>query len=221
MVLVYLFRFLAVMVFAYMVWRKSRDDLNEDVNSFLWSCIVAFFIGGRIGWGFANLLNWGSDIWDWLFFWDRPGFNILVGFVSLFSFVFLYSLFERWSFVELSEDLLMPTIFTALLWIVSDWFLMKDSSVFLFGASFVVVFLASFWARNYRSFYWYRSGKKGFMFLFSGLLFSLLTIGISYMIDIWVFYRYLALVFGLIFGASLVMLGELINLDRRKNETKK
>lgn len=221
MVLVYISRFLAVVIFTYLVWRKLRNDLNEDINSFVWSCLVAFFIGGRVGWSFINLLNWDSNLWEWLFFWDNPGFDVLVGLLCLFSFVFLYSMFDRWNFVELSEDLLMPTIFMGLLWILPDWFLKESVIVLLFVTNLILILILSFWAKRYRSFYWYRSGKKGFLFLFSGLMFCFFTVGISYMAEIWIIYRYLALIFGLIFLVGLVMLGELINLDRRKNEQKK
>lgn len=216
--LTYMFRVLAVMVFAYLVWRKMRDDMGETVNSFLWSTLVAFFVGGRMGWSLVNLLDWNSNIWDWLFFWDKPGFNLLAGMICLFAFVFLHNLFERWAFVELAEEILLPAICLGLLWLTSNWFMTNNQINLWVGLALLIVYLFSFWTRKYRSFYWYRSGKKGFLFLSSGLIFCLLMVGISYMIDIWVFYRYLGLIFGLIFMVSLVMLGELVNFDRRKNE---
>ena len=122
MILVYISRVLAVLVFAYLVWKKTRDELGQDTNSFLWSALVAFFIGGRVGFGFTDLLNWNTSLWDWLFFWDKPGFNLLVGLISLVSFVMLYTMFERWSFVELVEDLVIPGMALSFFWLLPKWF---------------------------------------------------------------------------------------------------
>jgi len=215
MVLVYMCRMLAVLVFAYLVWKKNRDELGQYINSFLWSTLVAFFIGGRVGYGFTDLLNWNTSLWDWLFFWDKPGFNLLVGLVSLVTFVMLHTMFERWSFLELVEDLVIPGIILSFLWILPAWFTQKSMVDIWIMAGLMLVYILSFWARKYRSFYWYKSGKKGFLFLFLGLVFSVLMFMISFGVEMSLFFRYLALVFGLIFLISLVMLGELFNLEKK------
>lgn len=215
MALVYISRVLAVLMFAYLVWKKTRDELGQDTNSFLWSALVAFFIGGRVGFGFTDLLNWNTSLWDWLFFWDKQGFNLLVGLVSLVAFVMLYTMFERWNFVELVEDLVIPGVMLSFFWLLPVWLGDKNVVDMWIVGGLMLVFVLSFWARKYRSFYWYKSGKKGFLFLFSGLIFSILMFVASFVVEMSLFYRYLALVFSLIFLISLVMLGELFNSEKK------
>ena len=215
MYLGYVFNFLAIVVFGYLVWKKLRDDLDKEVNDFIWLSGLAFAIGGRIIWSVFNLNSWSDSLIDWIFFWQKPGFYWQAGVVSMIGFVFAYSFVDRFSFYELAEDICSPLLISLTISrIVPALTGSVDQIRWL--AILVATYLFGFWAKRYRSFYWYKSGKKGFLFLASGWFLSWIRFGTDILAKEWNIGTYLSLTLGLIFLIGLVMLGELFGHKRNE-----
>ncbi len=201
-----------MVIFLYMLWKNTRDNLNEETVVFNWLILVSFLVGGRIVWSIFNLTKWNNNIFDWFLFWENPGFSFVAGLVSVLGYIFVYCLYNRFHWVELSEDILVPVIVFGCLWLLSDWSKFIDGGYWK-AIGLVIVGIVSIWARRYRSFYWYKSGKKGFMLLFGAGLYSLYLFGIDIYTKNGSIFSYLALGSGLLFWSGLVILGELIKLD--------
>jgi len=215
MFLQYLLRFLAIVVFLYLAWREMKGDFGNDINSFLWSVVGAFLIGGRLIWSIFNLVSWDTTIWDWFFFWNKPGFSLVAGVVSILVFVFIYCLFDRYVYYEVGEDLIIPLIFGGLIFMFSrGWSWLMTN--FWWPGGLVVVYLSMFWAKRYRSIYWYKSGKKGFLFFWSGALFSFYVFMVSFWNGAGLGQKLTGLFLGLLFLTGLVILGKLFELTRKE-----
>jgi len=110
--------------------------------------------------------------------------------------------------LSLMDDIVKPTlIFTCLLmideWVRSNFFL--KLFVYLSLLALDVIFV-NWLKKKYRSFTWYKSGRKGFVLLFNNLLFFL-TIFIVLILfkDNWIS-MVLALIISLISGVGLYIL---------------
>jgi len=215
MFLQYVLRFLAITVFLYLAWRKMKSDFGDDINSFLWSVVGAFLIGGRLIWAIFNLVSWDTTIWDWFFFWSKPGFSLTAGIVSGLVFVFIYCLFDRYNFYETCEDLMVPFIIGGIIFMISNGWVWLSTN-FWWPGGLILIYLTMFWAKRYRSFYWYRSGKKGFLFLWSGTLFGFYLFIVSFLTGEGLGLKLVGLFLSLLFLIGLVMLGEIFEISRKE-----
>ncbi len=211
----YFLRFLAIVVFLYLAWRKMKGDFGDDINTFLWSVVGAFLIGGRIIWAIFNLVSWNTTIWDWFFFWNKPGFSLVAGIVSMVAFVFIYCIFDRYNFYETCEDLMIPFIIGGIIFMLSNGWIWLTTN-FWWPAGLLMIYLTIFWAKRYRSFYWYKSGKKGFLFLWSGTLYGFYVFIVSFFNGAGLGLKIIGLVLGLLFLIGLVILGELFEINRKE-----
>lgn len=189
----------------YLTWRKLRDDYQEeDLISYGWLAVLGMMLFSRLAYGFLNWGVWNENWWDWLLFWEKPGTNIIAGYLGILLTSWWWTLAKNWKFWSFLEDMTdnFLILFTLVVvdeiirsWIDWRWFgvmglliLTTVATKILFG--------------KYRSFSWYRSGKKGFVFLVANILFWLGWFGISG--------NYLGLIMGLISLFGLVILGDVL-----------
>jgi len=203
-------RILGIIVFLYLTWRNLKDDYtSEKVITYGWLALVGFLVLGRVGFGVVNFGIWKN--WsDWLAVWNKPGMSYVAGFLGLAVATWLYGLVNEWKFLAFMEDNLSSVL--AFLWfLMADEFLRArmDLRPLIYLVILIVVFLISrIVSKKYRSFVWYRSGKKGFVFLFSVFLaFLLLAIGFGLM-DEGLVSVVLSLIISLISLITLFILGK-------------
>lgn len=214
-------RILIIVVFLYLMWRSMRDDYNDkELVKFCWSILLVFLIGGRLSYG---LLNWGvwNDNWlDWILVWLVPGFSYLGGY--LFSLIFVVFLANKynWKLWNILEDLsIIFTLFILVLLIdefaFSSWTLTALTRI---AALAMVLVLALTVKDKYRSFGWYYSGKKGFVFFWINAWYALMELGLSFWFDepLWLKVVYLA--WNLLSVAGLFILGDVGHLLKVKNK---
>ena len=204
-----IFRTIGSIIFMYLLWRNLKDDYdNQKTINYAWAALLGFLVGGRLTYG---LINWGvwNDSWiSWLTVWNKPGTNYLGGFIGLFLASWLITLKNQWKFLPLMDDIVKPTlIFSGLLMFdeaIRSNFNLKPIVFFLLLV--IDVFFISWLKKKYRSFIWYKSGKKGFVLLFNNLLFFL-AVGIILILlkDSWLSVI-LALIISLISGVGLYIL---------------
>lgn len=218
-------RVIAILMFLYLTWRNLKvDHPEEKLISFGWLSLLGFFIFGRVGFG---LLNWGtfSNWQDWLMVWQKPGMDYLIATLGFTLVTFLFCKLNQWKIFAFLEDNLKNFLIFLMILMVDELIRTRfDIKVIIYIAIFLVTYLISLWLfKKYRSFVWYRSGKKGFVFLFSSFLVNLLIIGsFVWFKDEWILIV-ISSITSLISLIGLFILGEvfqpLVFNKRRKNET--
>ncbi len=174
-----IFRVLGLIIFMYLLWRDLRDDYGDDkVINYAWVALLGFLFGGRIVYGLVNWGVWNNSWLDWLSVWNKPGTNYLGSYLGLVLVTLMVANKNQWKFLSLLDDIVKPTlIFSSLLmvdeWVRSDFYIRP----MLFLTLLVVdIFFVNWLKKRYRSFAWYKSGRKGFVLLFNNLLFFLAVV---------------------------------------------
>lgn len=204
-----IFRILGLVIFMYLLWRDLRDDYGDQkIINYAWIALLGFLVGGRVVYG---LINWGvwNDSWiSWLSVWNKPGTNYLGSYLGLILASWLVALKNQWKFLSLMDDIVKPTLVLSSVLMFDEWlrsnFFIK--SMIYLGLLMFDVVLVNWLKKRYRSFSWYKSGKKGFVVLFNNLLFFLAVFIVLIIYkDNW-FSTFLALFISLISGVGLYIL---------------
>ncbi len=204
-----IFRTIGLVVFMYLLWRDLRDDYGDQKTiNYAWLALVGFLVGGRIVFG---LVNWGvwNDSWlSWISVWNKPGTNYLGSFIGLVLVSWLVALKNQWKFLSLVDDVVKPTlVFSSLLMLdeaIRSRFYIKP--IAFLGLLIVDIFFVNWLRKKYRSFMWYKSGKKGFVLLFNNIwFFFAIAIILIILKDSW-FSVFLAIIISLISGGGLYIL---------------
>ena len=207
-----IFRTIGLIIFVYLLWRDLRSDYGDQKTiSYAWIALVGFLIGGRIAYG---LVNWGvwNDSWSsWLLVWSKPGTNYLGSYLGLAIVTWIVSTKNQWKFLSLMDDIVKPTLVFSSLLIFDEWL---RSNFYLRSMIFLIlliidIFFVSWLKKRYRSFAWYKSGKKGFVLLFNGLLFFLTIAIVLIILKDNILSVVLALIISLISGGGLYILKKL------------
>ncbi|MDD4937737.1 MAG: hypothetical protein PHX34_01840 [Candidatus Shapirobacteria bacterium] len=218
-------RILGIILFLYLTWRNLRGNyLEGKLITFSWLSLLGFFVFGRVGFG---LLNWG--VWrnwqDWLLVWQKPGMDYLMATLGFILVSFWFGKVNQWKFFAFLEDNLRNFLVFLSILMVDELVRSRfDIKVMAYLVIFLIAYLVSWWLfKNYRSFVWYRSGKKGFVFLFTTFLINLLVALVLFWKQDKLILIILSLLVSLISLTGLFILGEvfqpLMFNKRRKNET--
>jgi len=185
-------RIVGMLIFLYLLWRNLRDSYDDQkIISYSWLALLGFLVFGRLGYGLINWGIWNNDLTDWLAVWNKPGTSYMSGYLGLVLISWLYAKKQQWKFLNFMEDLVKPFLALISFMMIDEWVRSKFSwEVLIYILMMVLIYILSNWLMGkYRSFVWYKSGKKGFVLLSTNFLFFLV----------------LAFVFG-VFGDSLVNL---------------
>jgi hypothetical protein len=173
-------RIIGVVLFVYLTWRNLRENYEEErVVTYSWLALLGFFIGGRITYGLVNFGVWNDSWVSWFSVWDKPGMNYIGGFLTLVLVGFIFAKVNNWKVIPFLEDGLINLILLISFLMIDEFvrasFSLEVGVYVLFLV--LMMFLAKFLRKKYRSFVWYKSGKKGFVFLVIVFL-SFLIMGI-------------------------------------------
>jgi len=175
------------LVYLYLCWRTGRENYREeDMVAFGWVSLVVYLIGSRIAYVWAEPKLW-------LEFWKMGQSSVLGGYGLWLLLTYLIVKDRDWKFFAFGEDSLI-----SLAWINLVFFVISGQwkLIILLGIIYVVGWVLK---SRYRSLWWYKSGKKGFLFLMVNALFFVgLTI---------IFRNYYYLIMTLLSTVGLVMLG--------------
>lgn len=186
-------RVVGIILYMYLTWRKLREDYKDDeVISYVWLTVLGFILAGRVVFGVINWKLW-QNWWDWLVFWSKPGINYIGAYFGWLWVTFWVAKSYGWKLLPILED-------TAKILLILFGFCLADGEIRNILILVTAYGLVAWIEKRYRSFWWYKSGKKGFVWLVA---------------NIWVWValailsrQYYFLILGLISLAGLVMLGE-------------
>lgn len=219
-----IFTLLASLVFLYLAWRSLTEEYGQELSlSYGWISLLAFVIGSRVwflvsgeGW------LWSGNPLNWLMIWRYPGLNYWGGVVGMIGATYWFCQSKKiktWNFFEDVLNLIDVFILIKLTGnLITGKFAWSLIGWWLIGAVVLMVNLVI--KEKYRSFSWYKSGKKGFSFFASLFVFGALS-------ALFLFFMgesTLAILPGVILGilsiGSLLVLGEIlptISFKKRKN----
>ncbi len=169
-------RIVASVVFLYLLWRNLRQSYDDQkIISYSWLALLGFLVFGRLVYGLINWGIWNNDLVDWLSVWNKPGMSYMGAYLGVLLVSWLYARGQQWKFLNFTEDLVRPLLVLIGLMMVDEWVRSKFSwQVLIYILMIILVYMIANWlAGRYRSFVWYKSGKKGFVLLASNFLFFL------------------------------------------------
>jgi len=213
MIIFSLLRIVAIFLFLYLSWRKMRHDYaQEDLLTYSWLFLLAFLASGRLIYGLVNWGIWNDSIWDWLSVFTKRGFNYFGGYIGAIVFSYFFAKSRSWKMWNFAEDL-TPVFMVFMLTLLLGELAVSLSNIGLFLwlnlliATFVLTNILS---KKYRSYTWYKSGKKGFGFLLANIIFGWGgALVVWQQTDNWWLVGLMG-VWGLISITGLVILGEIV-----------
>lgn len=218
-------RVMGVILFLYLTWRNLKGDyLPDKLITFGWVSVLFFLFFGRIGFG---ILNWGVwNSWnDWIMVWQKPGTDYLIGTLGFVLAAFWWAKMNQWKFFAFMEDNLKNFLIFLFILMIDELIRTRFRlEIMAYLVVFLIAYLVSLWLfKRYRSFVWYKSGKKGFVFLATSFLVNLLIAFVLFWFKDKLILVILSSSVSLISLIGLFILGEVfqplaIN-KRRKNET--
>ncbi len=215
-----IFQVLAFFSAAFVFWRRGRQEHYSEaqiMDAFLLTFLVGG-IAGRIGFVALNFPQFEWRVLDWLNLVQFPGMQMLIGLIGACGYLFLYARKNKWDSFEVL-DFFAQALSIALFWLNIGYFFAgvrfgtatnmpwgiifpgvfeKRHPLQLYFAFFHLVMYKLLWwfEYNYRTFEWYRAGKKtaqtGFVF-------------IAYVL----FYMIFSLLMSLL-GHTQILLGEIV-----------
>lgn len=209
-----IFKFIGAVLFLYLTWRNLKDNYQEEkLISYSWLALSAFMIGGRVVFGAVNWGMWNDHWTDWLSIWQKPGFNYWGGIGAMLLLTGWYCRindWKMWSFLEGMTPIIyfLMGFLMADEWVGSGFNMRVGINVLAAILGWVVFRLVS---KKYRSYGWYKSGKRGFGFFFTNtVVFLILALVGEILFKDWLT-AVIFTVLSLISLIGLFILGEVFN----------
>jgi len=160
-------RIIGIVVFLYLVWKNLKDDYQQEkLIAYGWLMVLVFNVAGRVIYGIENWGIWNENPMDWLSFWTRPGFDFIGGYLAIILASWWACRVNGWKIWPFLEDNI-GNLLLLLMFFLGDDFLRSrfDMGSGLILLSCAIAYLLGTSVKGkYRSFMWYKSGKKGFVF---------------------------------------------------------
>lgn len=171
-----IFRVLGIILFLYLLWRNLRENYDDQkIVTFSWLALLGFLLFGRLFYGLIHWGIWNDDLVDWVLVGSKPGMSYIGGYLGIILISWLFTRKEQWKFFNFMEDLVRPFLVMSGFFMLDELFRSKFSLELVFFLVLIILMfpLFIFITNRYRSFVWYRSGKKGFVLLLLNFLFFL------------------------------------------------
>ena len=207
-------RAIAVILFLYLSWKSLRENYKEEsLIPFLWGAVLVFLVVGRITFGLMHWGVWNENIMDWFLVWQKPGFEYLGAMMGMIGAIALMAKYNEWKTMAVLEDMTWVSLLMLSLFLADEF--IRGRFDIKYGISLIIVALGlmgSLWIKKkYRSFVWYTTGKKGFVFYFTAALIFALFSGLSFLLKQGLIIQILYLVLSLLSLLGLFILGEVLN----------
>ena len=198
-----LIRIIGVLLFLYVFWKNLKDDYpSNDVIWLGWLIVAMFYLGSR-------LMFFGVNK-DLFLFWSKPGLSYFGGYILVLITIALYVKRKSWKSILILEDGVKAFLLFLTFNYLEELIRSKFSGEVIVKILIVLLgyYLAGVFKDKYRSFVWFRSGKKGFVFwAVSALVLGLFTIN-NILFKNTVILSYLYGLSSLISVVGLFMLGD-------------
>jgi hypothetical protein len=221
-------KLIGAILFLYLTWRNLRENYQgEKLIAYSWLTLLAFLVGGRVVFGLVNWGVWNENWMDWLALWQKPGFNYGGGTGAILLVTIWYCKINGWKLWSFLEDM------TPIIYVLGGFFVIDEWVRSGFGIRVGVwvpvavlgLIINRLISKKYRSYGWYKSGKKGFGFFFTNIVVCLILALVWGIMLKNLLVAVIFIVLGLISLVGLFILGEvfsnLLVLGQRRNSDKK
>lgn len=176
MVILIAFVIFVSFLFAYLAWRGARAsaDGKRVIFGYYWTAPLFFVLASRMAWVFIYWNVWDLRLLDIVGFWRRPGFELHVGYAAMLLFSIYFAKKNMPKIMYFLEDIRGAVAVFMFGWFIYDLFYSRNLGLRDFWPMiciFIAGILDMFLAKRYRKFRWYKSGKKGFLFLAGNIVF--------------------------------------------------
>ncbi|MBU0576192.1 prolipoprotein diacylglyceryl transferase [Patescibacteria group bacterium] len=175
---------LAFLVTAFVFWRKTREEhylQDQAFDAFLLTSMVGLVMG-RVGFVIQHLSEFGFNLWHWLDVVNHPGSSISIGLLGASLYLYRYAGKQKWDQFEVLDYWFLAVAAGMVLRQIGNFFagvgfgyqtnlpwgmvfpgvFTKYHPVQLYSTLFfLALYIYLSWAEyNYRTFVWYKAGKK-------------------------------------------------------------
>jgi len=197
---------MATVVFLYNSWKGLHEDCgSQNTIGFSWMLILVMILVGRM---FGGGWKSGGPWWQILAVWNYMKIQYLAGLIAGVITTLLIANQKKWKTWLILEDLTPGFLLFLGVMYIGD--ILKEMSLYNLVKLGIIVFVY-WWARwllgKYRSFVWYRSGKKGFIFFAVSMVVLLLLAANAFFLQNGTYLPFLYLGMGLLSLIGLYILG--------------
>lgn len=158
-----------MLLFVFLWWKELKKEYDTDKSLVLaWTTVAVFLVGGRSVFGVLHWQEIGFDLNYWFAWWSWPGFSWMGAYLCGVVWTAVWAFVGKWRWFVVSEAGTMPFLVWWLLLLFGR--LLSETSTRLilgFGLGLGVYILTVVVKDKYRSFRWYPSGKRGFLFIWA------------------------------------------------------
>lgn len=172
-----LFKLIGIVLFLYLVWRDLSEDYQDDpLVSYAWVAVMGMLLMGRVVHGLLNWGIWNDSLTSWFLVWQKSGFSYIGAFIGWLAATAWYVRVQDWKLWPFLEDSIGYFFLMVSVMLLDD--LLRSN--FSLEIVFYLLTAVTGWLtvglikKKYRSFWWYKSGRKGFGFFFTVLTTSII-----------------------------------------------
>jgi prolipoprotein diacylglyceryltransferase len=200
---------LALLAGAFVFWKRGREEHYSEariMDAYLLSFLLGL-LGGRAAFVILNWSKFGLNVVKWFNLIQYPGTQLIFGLISSTIYLFVFAQNNKWDAFEIL-DFWAQALVAALFWVNLGYFaegvrfgqatnlpwgvvfpgvFEKRHPIQLYYALFHLVFARYlYWLEyNYRTFEWYRGGKKtaqtGYLFATLLISYSLFSLAMQFL----------------------------------------
>ena len=133
-------------------------------------------MGGKLGFGVQHSGEWNGWL-DWIMLWRQPGMTYWSSLGAVVVWTIFFTSLKKWKFLVVAEEIMLYLVILFLGMTAVDYISrgMKTAYLGWVLISLLLLVLVAVVQNRYRSFVWYTSGKKGFVFWWGLMFFGFLT----------------------------------------------
>ncbi len=199
-----IFQILAFFSAAFIFWKRGKQEHYSEAK-IMDGFLLSFLVGGagaRIGFVLLNFDQFGYNIFNWFNLVQYPGSQLLLGLVASTIYLYFFARNNKWDAFEIL-DFWAQALSLAMIWLNLGYFFAgirfgqatslpwgivfpsvfeKRHPIQLYYVLFhLIIYHWLWWLEfNYRTFQWYRGGKKtaqtGFLFIVFVISYSIFSL---------------------------------------------
>lgn len=172
----------------YLGWKKLRENYSNDrIIEYTWLAWLGFLVAGRLAYGCIHWGVWNDNWWNWVAVWTMPGIDYLGGYLGIIGVTYWYGIGKNWKMWVVYEDITLGLLAWMTMNLLGELIGSGPDRKLLvgLGAAVATIIAVMVIKPRYRSFVWYKSGKKGFVFLLANVVFPVLTLPFAVLMREW------------------------------------
>ncbi|MDD3679478.1 MAG: prolipoprotein diacylglyceryl transferase [Candidatus Shapirobacteria bacterium] len=167
--------FLAFTIAAFLFFRQTKEEFTdkEEVISLLTNNLLAWLIGARLVFFLSNFQQFNS-LMGFFLPWRYPGLSFVGGYWGVIIASWYWSKRHSFQIWKTTDGAVIPLLIFFGGFFLGQWLVSQEAFYLTTMVLNLLMIALAFWAlKSYRSLTWYPSGKIGFSLLLSNTVFFL------------------------------------------------